>query len=845
MQEGSAISEEIVERLADDCIRENNEYNTEKKTKVLDTSDYSNFESHGEEQLAISLKKIYDIININKLSKDACLELNSKGLNIVYGNNASGKTGYVRILKKIASSCDKRTRIIPNIYQKENNIEAKIDYLIGDKQSSFKLTPNCEKNRQLQYIKIFDNACHYTLLNDKNDIIYTPLELDKLHGLIDLVKRVRNSLDKKITNLKKSLNFPTQSFEFRESKICKKITDVIEKQNKIDLSDFIGFQPDVLKEKEQEKAKIIITKPEDIKNLEIEKTEFEGFLEKINNILETLKEDNLNKIDELLAESQKYSMTLEEWAVNNFKDFCFNNVTNEFWYSLWEKAKNFSENIAYPEENFPVLDTDAKCVLCQQKLDSEAKKRFQKFIELESKRNQNKKSNSTDRLTSLKMKIDKLVLDPSSYKSILQKITIKNDSYGEELVQFYKNARELKNQTMQYIENQNNNRPEMPLNISIEPINDIISRLSNEIAEKKKNNPAEKIEKLEQEINELKAEEWCDRNIVLIEKEMDISTKISEIEKAKKDTDTTAITNKIKDVVTKTAFKIVHKRFKTELRDLGVENISVDLDKPRGQYGTPYYRMKLVNDVRDEEDYNLGDILSEGEQTCISIAGFLAELANNPTKSCVVFDDPVSSLDHTWRDKIATRFVSLSEERQVIIFTHDITFVYYLTNCFENKNLSESILRLYNLKSNSSETGIVSGEPSWSALNVNRRLRLLRKQTQETFSKNNTDPDQTTKIKLIYDSLRATWERAIEEVLLNKTVERFQREVHTQRARYLSDITEKDISILDENMTKCSRLILAHDQSSELNEPIPDKDSVMNDINILTTWCKTIHNRRK
>lgn len=41
----------------------------------------------------------------------------------------------------------------------------------------------------------------------------------------------------------------------------------------------------------------------------------------------------------------------------------------QLWSSLWESARKFSEEIAYPEAPFPVLDDGARCVLCQQEFD--------------------------------------------------------------------------------------------------------------------------------------------------------------------------------------------------------------------------------------------------------------------------------------------------------------------------------------------------------------------------------------------------------------------------------------------------------------------------------------------
>ena len=83
-------------------------------------------------------------------------------------------------------------------------------------------------------------------------------------------------------------------------------------------------------------------------------------------------------------------------------------------------------------------------------------------------------------------------------------------------------------------------------------------------------------------------------------------------------------------------------------------------------------------------------ILSEGEQRAISLADFLTEVQLNPQNKGVVFDDPVTSLDHQRRALIAERLVKLAVTKQVIIFTHDISFFSKLTHFAKVFNISST-----------------------------------------------------------------------------------------------------------------------------------------------------------
>ncbi|WP_156660735.1 AAA family ATPase [Mycobacterium sp. 852002-10029_SCH5224772] len=76
-------------------------------------------------------------------------------------------------------------------------------------------------------------------------------------------------------------------------------------------------------------------------------------------------------------------------------------------------------------------------------------------------------------------------------------------------------------------------------------------------------------------------------------------------------------------------------------------------------------------------------ILSEGEQKVLALADFLAEARLAGITAPVIFDDPVSSLDHRRINEVARRVASLAECNQVIVFTHDIFFTTTLLSLFE------------------------------------------------------------------------------------------------------------------------------------------------------------------
>ena len=85
----------------------------------------------------------------------------------------------------------------------------------------------------------------------------------------------------------------------------------------------------------------------------------------------------------------------------------------------------------------------------------------------------------------------------------------------------------------------------------------------------------------------------------------------------------------------------------------------------------------------------------------------------------------------------------------------------------------------------------------------------------------------------LYGLRREAWERALEEVLLCKVVERYRPGVQTQQLLMIADITEEDCRKLDVAMTKYSRWLPGHDEAAAARAPVPGPDILKADIESL------------
>jgi hypothetical protein len=259
-----------------------------------------------------------------------------------------------------------------------------------------------------------------------------------------------------------------------------------------------------------------------------------------------------------------------------------------------------------------------------------------------------------------------------------------------------------------------------------------------------------------------------------------------------------------------------------------------------GSRGALYHKLQL----RRAPGVSVPKVVSEGEARCLSIASFFAELSTAADRSAILFDDPVSSLDHNWRGNVAARLVHESKERQVIVFTHDIVFLLSLTEEAERAGVPA---KPQYLRRDGNSAGVTAERLPWPAMNVQKRIGHL-KDLWQAADKLHRDGKQTEYERFasqIYGLLREAWERAVEEVLLNSVVERYRNSVQTNRATCLGDVCEGDCKGLDDGMTKCSKWLTGHDHASADNPPFPDPSELEGDIKGLEGWVDAIRKRRK
>jgi hypothetical protein len=346
--------------------------------------------------------------------------------------------------------------------------------------------------------------------------------------------------------------------------------------------------------------------------------------------------------------------------------------------------------------------------------------------------------------------------------------------------------------------------------------------------------------KLEARAAELGARKALGAIVPQVHAEIERRARLNAYEQCLKEVDTRGLTKLGGDLTKKYVTDALTKGFDAELTTLGFTALELELKPAGAQRGQLYHKLLLKHATRAE----VPTVVSEGESRCIALAAFMAELQSAGHESAIVFDDPVSSLDHRWRSSVARRLVDAARTRQVVVFTHDLVFLAAVLSEAEVASVSAET---QTIARDREFAGRISTGLPWNGLPTKKRIGWLRDQWTKadkafrTEGQNVYDPLATG----MYAKLRQTWERAIEEVLLNQVVLRFRPGIETNRLKKLGDITPDDLEAVEAGMTKSSKWEGGHDQALAMNEHPPQPDELKGDINALEQWVSAIEKRRR
>jgi energy-coupling factor transporter ATP-binding protein EcfA2 len=791
----------------------------------------------------IILKTLRELQNVNCISSDQTLKFSEKGLTVVYGGNGSGKSGYARVLKRACRARDQSEPIHPNANDATalNAVPtAKFDIEVSGKDEEMAWSRDSPSPDQLSTIGVFDSKCALSYLTTEQDVAYLPYGLDIVENLAN---QVLPKLTQMLNDEINAIDIDKQAFDhlLGDTEVGKQIGGLTAYSDPFPIT-ALG----TLSEEETKRlAELDIALKEvdpiaKAKELRLSVTRLKAFADKLAKPLAWVSDAavaRLKTLDEAKVTAEG-SETKAADALRSGEDL-LPGTGDQVWKMLFEAARRYSNEVAYPNNEFPALGDDATCPLCQDTLSPNAGERLSRFDEYVRNDIAKTAKSAREKVDTAKQKIETVYLQVGGDNATLEEIRQLDDALPELLGAFETSLKDRQSGMMAALESHEwskipditeNPYPKVRL-LAARQLRAarILMRAADETKKRE----------LRTEFAELCARRALSRSLNPVFELLQRMKNKAALEKCRPGLETGSISRKSKELASAAVTKELKRALDWEFQALGIGHIKTKL-KERNVKGKVL--LQLLLDL--PTSHKLDEILSEGEQRAIALGSFLAELALAYHSCGIVFDDPVSSLDHKRRGKLARRLAKEGTRRQVVVFTHEVVFLQQLRD--ECENLSVRI-ELSFLESIGSSFGKVSEGLPWIHKSFKERISNL-KATCKRFEKLPwpSDPPEELASEMIrqYSFIRATIERVTQDLILNGTVQRFRDYIEVSKLRLVVGLEEEEVTETLRLYQRCHDIVEAHDPSSAKDSPPPTAAELRQDISDLKSLIKRINNRR-
>ena len=792
---------------------------------------------------SVTIKRVSDVNYVNALADNQQVSFQENGITIVFGNNASGKSGYARILKTV---CRARSGedILHNIYESKPTepASAKLLYSIGgSSQPAFEWKGGDSSADALSHVSVFDSKCAPIHVDEENEAAFIPLPLHILKELSDICRRFKPKFQKMSSTLSAQIPVGLRDLKCSPKSKAGAFLHGLKPTSSIDEAKQLAEVSIEEQARIEELKTTLQADPEKaISSEQSKKQRVDAVIDRVIDQLKGLDADAAQSYRTTLDAAHSKAQAADVAATTAFQNEPLDGVGSETWKALWEAARKYSESHAYPDQPFPMTD-DAACVLCQQPLGQDAVVRLGTFEEFIKKNAQQAAEEAHAEVTKTRREIEsqQITSEQCALDIALVVNELGNSQLESTLRRFYRTSavRRGRMLAMQVGVPWNELRkyghdPTVSLREESE-------RIAEHIKELKQATDATQRETMAEELTEL--EDRVFLKSILPDVTLGIARlrKLACIESAVADTDTNRITRKSTELADSLVTDAWRDRFASEVSRLDIHHLRIELQREGGAYGAAKFRVALIRNAKAK----LGKVLSEGEYRCIALAAFLSELATADNKSALVFDDPVSSLDHDHREAVAKR---LAEEaaagRQIIVFTHDVFFLDLISRHAQDSNASAKFLTLGRHPDNSRSGIVEHGLPSnvAPASNLANGIRRHVEQCAVLYNSGRTVQwsEQTNSFSI---QLRKCWERAVAEVVA-PVVRRFAVNVDTKNVWKIAALEETDCITMRSAYKRCSEL--NHERCAEQNRNDPTPDEYLAEIDIITDWIQAVRQKQ-
>lgn len=777
----------------------------------------------------IKLKRLSNLQNVNRLKSGSSLEFCPNGLTIVYGRNGSGKSGYVRVLRTACRTrIDKpeKLKVLADVYGASAGPQAADIVIETDKgEETISWQPGMAADPLLSQVAVFDTQSAQLYVDGGNQIRYLPFGLALPHRLngvcLVLKERLETERDAVVGNKVEltGIAFPTvrttEAQRFNANLKADTADAPIEKEASFSEADLRRLD------------EITATLAADLAAA----ADLSSLLAWVGAVrleceasIKALHDDGLNGLNELRDKAMAARQAADVSADALFSEDPLPGVGSRTWRTLWAAARDYSVTEAYPDQPFPVTTlagSVASCVLCQQPLQTDAVNRMERF-----------RAYMDDALGAAAKAAEKAVADAeaglvklekmeaSDFPQRLEQVRHRDSGLADALAAFAKSAAVRRNEAVARLRGEAQGEVQ-PLTSAADGLTALAEKLQAARAVLAQAADDEERKKLLAEKAELEDRRILAANRGKLVTRRDLLRKAAAYKKALDEVGTRGITIKANQLLDTHLTAAVTARFQEERERFDIMHLKVALARKSGQttaeYGmNPQTKLAKVT----------SEILSEGEQRALALAGFLTEVALTNGSGPIIVDDPVSSLDRDRSQRVGGRLAEEACSRQVVVFTHDIVFFNELYRAADAVGIEPVTVALF---SDGEAAGkIDSAGMVWKGLTVAKRIGQLKNDSAGLPKLHGSSPSQyEVSIKNLYGRLRDTYERMVEEIIFRDIVRRGVDVIQTQLLRYVT-LPDGLAIRFHEGMTRANTH--SHDNPASDTVPVPTPDEFKSDI---------------
>ncbi len=706
----------------------------------------------------VELRQIRNLRNVNRLAEDQALRF-GPGLNVVFGENGAGKSGYGRLCRRVCRASEPG-EVLHDVFdpgKADAPQTAEFVIAVDGTEQVVEVDLSGEAPHVLSAITAFDAQCAEFLVTKSNTIEHTPRPLRLLKELADAQDQLAAELARQIEARREALPALPDLKGAPEGVALLSRVEAGEASAE-EVERFANLSEAELAEMRELEAAQAAIAADQSRKLERKARKQADAVEQLAAELEgawdRLDEEALGEIAELRSRLASASAAVDQVAAEAFSDQPHPGTGGDAWREMWEAARRFVEagGGSFPDER-----DGATCPVCQQDLDSEAHERMHRF-----------EAFIAGDLREQVQRVDALLTERAEALPDLTAIAhlaeVTVAGADEQLQGPVDAALETLADRMAIATGQV--EPSLAQTLELKQLRDYVAGKGAEAEWFAALRDDEERRRIKRRLAELHARRTVGEELESVLSYMDGLEATATREEARRWLSTQAISHRIRELSKLAITDSLRRALVVEIAELDPIADRVELSASASK-GKPAVQFKLRSEGRER----VAKVLSTGEQTALATAFFLAELRVSDERSAIILDDPVSSLDHQRREHVATRLAEEAARRQVIVLTHDLVFVSYLQEKAEQLGVElhgQALRRAYDA------VGVVDEDLPWTAKSPMERLKGLRhrlKSELKPLFKGN-DPRYGREAALWTLDLRKAYERLIEIYVLGGAVER-------------------------------------------------------------------------